>query len=220
MGQFSASSSFPSRREREREAKRREILQAAKDVFSRGGYHEATLDEIARHAELAKGTIYNYFSSKEDLFEGLLASLMDGMEALALQALETPGGIREKFTAYARALLRHTAENEALLRLVAQELLRQEDDRMGKHLRWMQERHQRIWGILASTLAPGGGPAPQAPFNPEEMASLFDAWVKFWGIHRPMLAQQPSDPAAAGAQAEALVALFLDGSARYFTKEQ
>jgi len=60
------------RRERERELRRREILNAARDVFIESGYEHATLDEVARRAEFAKGTLYSYFESKVDLFEALV----------------------------------------------------------------------------------------------------------------------------------------------------
>ena len=57
------------RKEREKEARKHAILEAAARVFSRKNFGEATLDEIAIDAELSKGTLYNYFKDKQDLFE-------------------------------------------------------------------------------------------------------------------------------------------------------
>ncbi len=57
-----------SRKERERQVKKKDILKAAREVFAQKGLHAATLDEIAEKAEFAKGTLYGYFSSKENLF--------------------------------------------------------------------------------------------------------------------------------------------------------
>ena len=57
-----------SRREREHEAHRRELLEAAERVFVREGYHGATVDEIAQEAEFAVGTLYNFFEGKENLY--------------------------------------------------------------------------------------------------------------------------------------------------------
>jgi len=57
-----------SRRDRERERHRQEILEAAERVFVREGYHAATVEAIAREAEFGIGTIYNFFQSKEDLY--------------------------------------------------------------------------------------------------------------------------------------------------------
>lgn len=56
------------RRERERDARREEIISAAETVFFKRGLAEATMDEIAEAAELSKGTLYLYYKSKEDLY--------------------------------------------------------------------------------------------------------------------------------------------------------
>ncbi len=60
------------RRERERLKRRNEIIKAAKWVFSRRGFVGASLDEIAERCELAKGTLYYYFSNKEELLFSVL----------------------------------------------------------------------------------------------------------------------------------------------------
>jgi len=57
-----------SRKERERERHCREILQAAERIFARKGYHAATIEEIAKEAEFAVGTLYNLFKNKDDLY--------------------------------------------------------------------------------------------------------------------------------------------------------
>ncbi len=49
------------------EERRRQILQAAVRIFARRGYATATIEDVARAAGVAEGTIYNYFHSKEDL---------------------------------------------------------------------------------------------------------------------------------------------------------
>jgi TetR/AcrR family transcriptional regulator len=67
------------RKEREKEHRKEEILDAAQKVFFERGLTTATMDEIADTAELSKGTLYLYYSSKEDLY---LAVMMRGMQAL------------------------------------------------------------------------------------------------------------------------------------------
>ncbi|MBP2649870.1 MAG: fadR [Firmicutes bacterium] len=52
----------------EAKSKRQQILKAAYDVFSRKGYYRATVDEIIALADTGKGTVYNYFTNKEQLF--------------------------------------------------------------------------------------------------------------------------------------------------------
>lgn len=59
-------------RGREESAKRRQILDGARDVFLKDGFDAASMNEIARRAGVSKGTLYVYFASKEALFEALI----------------------------------------------------------------------------------------------------------------------------------------------------
>lgn len=56
------------------EERRGHILAAALDVFSRQGFAQARLDDVARQAGIAKGTVYLYFPTKEALFEDMIRS--------------------------------------------------------------------------------------------------------------------------------------------------
>jgi len=56
------------RKEREKLFKRFEILNAAIALFAKNGYEETRLEDIAEQAEFGKGTIYNYFETKEDIY--------------------------------------------------------------------------------------------------------------------------------------------------------
>ena len=56
------------RREREKERRRNEIIDAAENVFFAKGMENATMDDIAEKSELSKGTLYLYFKSKEDVY--------------------------------------------------------------------------------------------------------------------------------------------------------
>ena len=57
-------------------AKREAILAAALDEFSERGFAAARLDDVARRAGVAKGTIYLYFRDKESLFQELIRAML------------------------------------------------------------------------------------------------------------------------------------------------
>ena len=59
------------RKEREKERRRKQIIVAAKRVFSEKGYNRSTIEDIAQEAELSPGTLYLYFKNKEELFASL-----------------------------------------------------------------------------------------------------------------------------------------------------
>jgi TetR/AcrR family transcriptional regulator len=47
---------------------RRQLLDAAEEVFGRKGFHETTLKEVAERAEFSVGSVYSFFENKDDLF--------------------------------------------------------------------------------------------------------------------------------------------------------
>ena len=62
-------------------ARRRSILTAAEGVFEAHGYAAATIEQVAAKAGVAKGSVYNYFQSKQDLFRQVLTEALSEDEA-------------------------------------------------------------------------------------------------------------------------------------------
>lgn len=62
------------------EDRRREILSAALTSFGRGGFHETTIDDIAREAGLSKGAVYWHFAGKRELFYALVDQILGDFE--------------------------------------------------------------------------------------------------------------------------------------------
>lgn len=63
------------RRERKKVESRARILSTAIDLFSRHGLDAVTIDQIAAAADVGKGTVYNYFTAKEDIVVAFMADL-------------------------------------------------------------------------------------------------------------------------------------------------
>src|SRR3954452_13842303 len=59
------------RHERDREAVRRAILDAARELFTADGYQEVSIRKIAERIEYSPAAIYSYFPSKDDIFYAL-----------------------------------------------------------------------------------------------------------------------------------------------------
>jgi len=64
------------RKQREKEQRRREIMDAAKKIFSAKGFNRSTMEEIASEAELSPGTLYLYFKNKEELHTSLSIDIL------------------------------------------------------------------------------------------------------------------------------------------------
>jgi AcrR family transcriptional regulator len=94
-----------------------EILDAARAVFASEGFADATVDDIADRAGVAKGTVYVYFPSKRDLF---LAALRQGIVELHSQVrreIEAAPNVEEKLRAFLRARLSYCARNRDFFRI-------------------------------------------------------------------------------------------------------
>lgn len=77
------------RKEREKEARKEEIIDAAEKVFFEKGVALSTMDEVAQAAELSKGTLYLYYKSKEDLVLSVVVRGMDIMYEMFEKAVGT-----------------------------------------------------------------------------------------------------------------------------------
>jgi len=71
----------PSRRARKKSAVRSQIIAAAIELFSRNGIENVTVDQIAEAADIGKGTVYNYFDTKEDIVVAFMADLERRVQA-------------------------------------------------------------------------------------------------------------------------------------------
>jgi len=66
----------PPRRRQQKARRQEDILTAAFDVFAARGYEATRIDDVARRAGIAKGTIYLYFRDKERLFQAVVRNLI------------------------------------------------------------------------------------------------------------------------------------------------
>jgi len=105
------------RREREKLRQRREILDAALDLFSVKGYHNVSMHEIAGKAEFAIGTLYRFFENKEDLYKALIIEQSEEFHRVLNEAIDISGDEVEKIHRYIKAKGRMFMKNTSMIRL-------------------------------------------------------------------------------------------------------
>jgi len=105
------------RRERERLAQRREMLDAALELFSRKGYPNVSMQEIAEKAEFAIGTLYKFFKSKEELYRALVREQADKFDVAIRNAIEESDDEVEKLRSFVRVKSEVFRANAAMIRL-------------------------------------------------------------------------------------------------------
>ena len=144
-----------SRREREREARRLEILEAARKVFGARGYEGATLDDVAREAEFAKGTLYSYFDSKAELFAAVIEHEFDELLAKARGALTKEKDVAAAARILVRIFLEFFESRSDFYRVAMahQDTGEREDVEMVRSL--VMKRVAELGDLLGSRLAAG-----------------------------------------------------------------
>jgi AcrR family transcriptional regulator len=114
------------RKAQERQARRRRIQEAARTVFAERGYGGASIELIARAAQLSVGAIYLYFRSKEDLYVSLIEDTLTVFDVELAQVRETAEVTRRLKETW--GILVRWAERDAegprILRLLAQPAIR------------------------------------------------------------------------------------------------
>jgi uroporphyrinogen-III synthase/AcrR family transcriptional regulator len=79
------------KKENKRRIKREKIIDAAAELFSRKNYHEVMVEDVAKLVSVAKGTVYNYFNSKEDLYFSIMQNRLEKLTSLLKQRINSEG---------------------------------------------------------------------------------------------------------------------------------
>ena len=94
--------STKARREREKEQRQNNIMDAAEGLFLSKGYDNVHMDNIAREVELGKATLYLYFENKEALFFSIVLRALKTMVEMAEEAADKESKGMKKINAYRR----------------------------------------------------------------------------------------------------------------------
>jgi AcrR family transcriptional regulator len=199
-----------SRKERERRQHEEEILQAARELFARKGYYNTTLEEIAHHAQFGKGTIYNYFSSKEDLFYGILNGLLDKAIEVAESSIALPGSTRDKLTAYARSILSYSEANSDLFRMIVREAVQLNFLEQSPRIGDIRSRLHKSWEVLAIPLGEDIKAGKLKPADPVHLAAMFDNLLRMH-VMEPFRELFWNGTVNVDAMAQSLVEFFFEG---------
>ena len=135
--------------------KKQRIMQAAEQLFRTRRVHEITLDEIAQQADVGKGTIYLYFSDKEDLiFQAAVAGFEEMCGLLRPNAAEV-GTFRERLLRTCDDIVAFFQGRRPLFRIILSEGERaMESGGAGLRQRW-RERRKTMTEAVAAVIAQG-----------------------------------------------------------------
>lgn len=144
------------RKEREKELRREEILNAAQKIFFEKGLQSATMDEIAEAAELSKGTLYLYYGSKEDLYFSVMMRGLKILHDLFVESTEeapsTFEAIRQLGPTYYEFFQKHRNFWRMFNYFQYPGMHKQVSEEMR---RLCNEQSQKLWGLVIGLIQKG-----------------------------------------------------------------
>jgi AcrR family transcriptional regulator len=204
-----------SRKERERLARRQEIIAAARQVFASRGFEQATLDEIAELAEFGKGTLYNYFESKEALFLATFEDSFDRYQAAVVAASEAEEGCVEKLRAYLQAAIQYFNDNRSFYNILIAERGKMTGQLSDDIKQAILQKGEEQTSYVAEVLREGISEGALRPLDPDVLANAL------LGLLRAFLfcALVESRPPVSNELTETILDLFLHGAAKATSRE-
>ena len=110
----------PSRKTRKEvlsEWRHQEVIEAACRIFARLGYAATNVEDIAKEAGMAKGTIYLYFKSKEEVFAAVLARDLEVLTNKTIEGMSTKTTFADQLKVYLELRLAYIEHNQDFLKV-------------------------------------------------------------------------------------------------------
>ena len=167
-------SESPRPREGRKAVSRARILEAARTVFFRDGFMAANLDEVARRAGVAKGTLYRYFDSKAELYVGVLAEGGEEFERHMRETLDPAISRSDQIRRTGHFYFDHWMRNREYFQIF---WAIENQSVIGELPEPVLAEITRLWEqclqILADIVAEGVGGGEFAECDPWEVANIF-----------------------------------------------
>jgi len=104
------------------EFRRNELLTAARTIFGKKGFHDASIEEIAETAEVAKGTVYLYYKSKKELYMEALRFGIESLNRELRSRADGPGSCLQTLRILTETKISFFDENRDFFRIYYSEL--------------------------------------------------------------------------------------------------
>lgn len=149
--------------------KRQLILKSALEVFTEKGFYKTKMEEIAQQAGIGKGTIYEYFSSKKNLFCETLKESMEIYGNLIAEEMEKGHTVKDKLF----RLIIKTYEIKEQFEPMAKIVTLQRSIIDQNFMEWVMEEHLKGLKVLENIIREGVEKGELCPVNEKIAARLF-----------------------------------------------
>jgi AcrR family transcriptional regulator len=168
------------RRDREREERKRQILDAARDLLFAEGLQATSVNKIAKNAELGVGTIYSYFKNKEEIFAALQQEGIELLHARAKKAISREKDASDRLRAIAGSYLDFSNENRDYFDIINY-FLSSPGTLLGDELKeTIDQRGNQIISLIVTTIEEGISAGEFCEVNGRKFAMMF--WAAIHGL--------------------------------------
>ena len=168
------------RRKREREERKRQILAAARSLLFEQGLQATSVNKIANSAELGVGTIYFYFSSKEEIFAALQEEGIELLHDKIKKKLERVKRPEERLKNIARAYFDFSRENKDYFDIINY-FLSSPGVLFSENLKGqIDQRGNRVISLLVNTVEAGIASRDFREVDARKFAMMF--WAALHGL--------------------------------------
>ena len=197
-----------SRRERDRLLRKADILRAAEQVFALKGYYEATMQDIAKVAQYATGTVYLYFEDKDALYFSLVEHKYRDLLSILKEETAKVKTAKEKIEIFVREKLLFFERNQNFFRIFVSERNKSQEIKVNKLKKLSVVMQHREFAVELVKLAQEQR-VIRNDFSPEQIAdiliSIFMSVVFSW------LKEEPGDTKNLSRMSGFILDMFLNG---------
>ena len=199
-----------SRKEREYQVRREEILRAAEKIFAQNGFYNSTVAEIAKESEFAIGTLYQFFTNKEELYYTMMIEKFDFLYRTLQVKVSENNTCLEKLSCLVEEVLFFIEQHVDFFKIFTWELNvlnsnmnnQLKDQLVGKHFTYIQ--------LISDVIKEGFKEGVLKQGNADDLSTALVGMMNIFSFNWIYNRQQES----LTSKVPTIVNLFLDGARR------
>ena len=162
-----------SRKERERLFRRKEIIEASVELFATKGFNSTTLDEIAEAAEFGKGTLYNYFEGKQEIYTAIIEEVLENDLKIIKEADNNSGDAVEFLENYTNGIVTYCVENKFSFLIFVREIAQLDSTHSITNMDNFKEKHKEKHNIFSNRIKKGIKSGKLGNFETEKLVTIY-----------------------------------------------
>ncbi len=198
------------RKELEKEARKKDILEMAASLFSEKGYHEVKVDEIAEKVGLSKGTIYLYYKNKEALFYSIIIEKTDSLESQLKSAVQTQHSFIQSLEQFVHTYLTFFKDNESFFKITHSEKIHLSDEGHDRMKEYGMKAFKTYLEIMVSLIKLGQRQKLIRKNDPEIFGKMLSGLLNSLTFHRTFW----TSPYSIEEETNQIVDIFLHGAGK------